>query len=171
VSLALQTLGFHTIPTTKGARRGDIICITGKASPVAVLVEAKTSAHPYRLPVKDERALQEYAQQLRAAPRFNFPLRLIIIIGPQPHERLSEHLHRLEIAAKVPVRYCSASTLATVIRKPPTGVTVEELVDALLSGDPIVPVDHLISISSKAEEELAALRNLINLTLRSSSTP
>src|ERR1700730_12091004 len=103
LSLAFQSFGFRTVPTTRGGRRGDNICITGGDSPVAILVEAKTSKHPYNLPVKDERALLDYAQKLKIPSPIIFPLRLIRIIGPNPDAKLAKRLKRLQAAARVPV--------------------------------------------------------------------
>lgn len=165
LSLALQSFGFRTVPTTKEGRRGDNICITGGDSPVAILVEAKTSKHPYNLPVKDERALLEYAQKLKNPSPIIFPLRLILIIGPNPHAKLAKRLKRLEAAARVPVRYCSAAALAAFLRLPPTGVTTEDLFEAFLVDDRIISTEHLLSISSKSQERLTALRNWIGTTL------
>ncbi len=165
LSLALQTYGFRTVPAPKGTRRGDIICLTDRTSPVAVLVEAKTSARPYRLPVKDERALIEYAQRLKASSWFNYPLRLICIVGPNPDKNLAERLNRLEAVTQVATRYCSATALVGLLTRPPVGVTTEDIVEALVGADKIVSKDHLISISSKAEEKLAAVRNSIKIFL------
>jgi hypothetical protein len=168
LSLALQSFGFRTIPTTRGARRGDIICITNKVPPAALLVEAKTSVRPYKLPVADERALLEYAQRLKGSSWTLFPLQLICIVGPDPDRKLAERLRHLENKAGVPVRYCSAVAMAALLMRPPTGVTAEDFVASLLDADRIVSTDHLISMSSKSEEKLVALRNLIKITLGSS---
>jgi hypothetical protein len=166
LSLALQSFGFRTVPTTRGGRRGDNICITGGDSPAAILVEAKTSEHPYNLPTKDERALLEYARKLDNPSPIIFPLRLILIVGPNPDVKLAERLNRLEAAARVPVRYCSAAALAALLRQPPTGVTAEGLFEAFGGDQRIISTDQLVSISSKAQERLTALRNWINTTLR-----
>ena len=165
LSLALQSLGFRTVPTTRGSRRGDNICITGGDSPVAILVEAKTSKHLYNLPAKDERALWDYAQKLKNPSPIIFPLRLILIIGPNPDAKLAKRLNHLETAARVPVRYCSAVALAAFLRLPPTGVTAEDLFEAFLVDDRIISMDHLVSISSKSQERLIAFRNWIGTTL------
>ena len=65
LNLALQSLGFITVPTRRGARRGDLLCVTSGDTAAAILVEAKTSTNPYKLPVADERALAEYATAKR----------------------------------------------------------------------------------------------------------
>ena len=166
LSLALQSFGFRTIPTTRGARRGDIICITDKVPPAAILVEAKTSVRPYKLPVADERALSEYAQRLKSSSWFPFPLRLICIVGQNPDGKLAERLRHLETETGVPVRYCSAMAMAALLVRPTTGVTTEDFVKSLLDADRIISKEHLISMSAESEEKLAALRDWINTTLR-----
>jgi hypothetical protein len=165
LSLALQTCGFRTVPASRGARRGDIICLTDKTPSVAILVEAKTSAHPYKLPVKDERALIDYAEQLDASSWFQYPIRLICIVGPNPHQNVTERLKRLENSTQVPVRYCNIMALVSLLTRPPVGVTTEDIVEALISADRVVSTDDLTSISSKAEEKLAALRASIEKLL------
>lgn len=166
LNLALQWLGFRTIPTTPGARTGDIICITSKQSPPAVLVEAKTSAHPYRLPTDDERALLEYAQKLREESWFPYPLKLICIFGPEPDGSLRERLRGLEIEAGVPVRYCTAGAFVALLLSPPAGTTADDLVGHLLHADQIVSKEYLLSVSSAAVENLKNLRRLVNASLR-----
>lgn len=163
--LALQIYGFRTVPALKGTRQGDIICLTDTVPPTAVLVEAKTSARPYRLPVKDQRALIEYAQRLTASSWFQHPLRLICIVGPDPDRNLADRLKRLEANTHVAMRYCSATSLVGLLTRPPVGVTTEDIVEALIDADRIVSKDHLTSISSKAEEKLAAMRNSIKIYL------
>jgi hypothetical protein len=132
---------------------------------VAVLVEAKTSTHPYRLPVKDERALVEYAQRLNASSWFQHPLMLICIVGPNPGAELAERLNRLEADTQVATRYCSATALVGLLTRPPVGVTTEDIVEALVGAERIVARDDLVSISSKAEEKLATVRNSIKIFL------
>ena len=101
---ALQLLGFFTRPAGRGERYCDIVCLTDQAPPEAVLVEAKTSAQPYKLPVSDQRALREYAQ--RDIP---FPVQLICIVGPKPAKSLAGRLHQLEKRVGIPIRYCEAA--------------------------------------------------------------
>ena len=161
LSLVLQTCGFRTIPAPKGARRGDIICLTDKTSPAAILVEAKTSAHPYKLPVKDERALIDYAQRLNASSWFQYPLKLICIVGPNPDRIIAKHLKRLEASTQVAARYCNITALVGLLTRPPVGITAEDIVEALIGADRVVSTDDLTSILSKAEEKLAALRSSI----------
>jgi hypothetical protein len=165
LNLALQTCGFRTVPAPKGTRRGDIICLTDKTPPVAILVEAKTSVRPYKLPVKDERALIEYAQQLNASSWFQYPLRLICIVGPNPDRNIAERLNRLEVSTQVTARYCSVTALVGLLTRPPVGVTTEDIVKALVGADRVVSTDDLTSISSKAEEKLTTLRSSIGKLL------
>jgi hypothetical protein len=165
LSLALQSYGFRTVPTPKGTRQGDIVCITDRTPPAALLVEAKTSAQPYKLPVKDERALLDYAQRLNGASWFQYPLRVICIVGQNPGSGIADRLSRLEANTQVPIRYCSTSVLVGLLTRPPVGVTTEDIVDALIAADRIVSKGQLISISSKAEEKLAAIRNSIRVFL------
>ena len=159
----------------RAVRVGELTCdpaaklgdINAGDSPLArnSLVEAKTSKHLYNLPAKDERALWDYAQKLKNPSPIIFPLRLILIIGPNPDAKLAKRLNHLETAARVPVRYCSAVALAAFLRLPPTGVTAEDLFEAFLVDDRIISMDHLVSISSKSQERLIAFRNWIGTTL------
>jgi len=161
LSLALQTCGFRTVPASRGSRRGDIICLTDRTPSVAILVEAKTSTHPYKLPVKDERALIDYAEQLNSESWFQYPLRLICIVGRDPDRNITERLKRLEASTQVTVRYCNITALVGLLTRPPVGVTTEDIVEALVGADRVVSTDALTSISSKAEEKLATLRTSI----------
>jgi hypothetical protein len=161
LALALQTCGFRTIPAARGQRRGDLICLTDKVPPVAILVDAKTSARPYNLPAKDERALIEYAQWIDDASFFQYPLRLICIVGQQPGRNIADRLRRIESATQVPTHYCNVVALVRLLTHPPVGVTSGDIVEAIVGADAVVPVDGLASLSSAAAEKLAALRQSV----------
>jgi Holliday junction resolvase len=161
LSLALQTCGFRTVPASRGARRGDIICVNDRNPPAAILVEAKTSAHPYKLPVRDERALIEYAQQLNASSWIAYPLKLICIIGPEPDRNIADRLKRIEMSTQVPTRYCDIKALVGLLARPPVGVTTNDIIEELVGADRVVSADDLTAVSTKAEEKLAVLRAAI----------
>lgn len=170
LNLAFQSLGLLTASTVPGKRRVDIVCInpgTPATSPTAILVEAKTSKDPYRLPVDDERALKEYAERIkRSRLRFPFDLQLILIVGQMPHKTLEDRLRALEIATQTPVRYCSASTLAGYLVDRPIPLPADDFIQSILKADRIVSKEVLFAASSKTAEELAAWTTLINTVLQ-----
>jgi hypothetical protein len=60
LALIVQSLGLYVVQTKTGTRTIDLVCISPDTTVHAsILVEAKTSTHPYGLPTKDERALRE----------------------------------------------------------------------------------------------------------------
>jgi hypothetical protein len=166
LNLAFQHFGFFTAPTAPGKRRGDIVCINPGSPPAAILVEAKTSGSPYRLPVADERALTEYADRIKRSSTFPFDLQLILIIGQEPDKRLEDHLRALEIASRTPVRYCSAGVLAGYLVNRLILVSAGDFIQAILEADRIVSGEALFTASSRMDEQLAAWRSLINIVLK-----
>lgn len=159
LNLALQHLGFRTMPTVRGSRRGDIVCLTDQSPIEAILVEAKTSARPYRLPVADERALVEYANQ-----DLPYPLRLIVLVGPKPSDSLSVRLRRLERSAGRPVRYFDSSLLASLLNGPPI-VSAKDLIRCLLESDLIVSASNLESMIERSKGKTAAWNKLVTAYL------
>jgi hypothetical protein len=162
LNLALRTLRFRTFPASSGQRRGDIICLTerrsAKRGPDAVLIEAKTSAKPYSLPPKDERALIEYAERIQQEPFFNAPLGLICVIGQEPGSNIAVRLRHIQNETQIPTRYCTVTIFANLLRLPAVGVTAIDILDALVSADPVVSVDVFSSVYSTAERKWNAQR-------------
>jgi hypothetical protein len=150
LNLALQLLGFFTRPVMCGERYVDILCLTDQKPPKAVLVEAKTSAKPYKLPAADQRALLEYAQ--RDIP---VRLRLICIVGPKPADSMARRLRKLEKKVGIPVRYCEAALVVFLLRAPKR-VALKDLVRALISADQIISQTDLESMLSKSGEKSSA---------------
>ena len=70
-----------------------------------MLAEAKTSKHPYNLPADDERALVEYARELKNPDKFHYKAQLICIFGPEPAPNLANRLANLEASAGIAIRY------------------------------------------------------------------
>jgi hypothetical protein len=159
LNLALQLLGFFTRPAGRGERYGDIVCLTDQAPPEAVLVEAKTSAQPYKLPVSDQRALLEYAQ--RDIP---FQVKLICIVGPKPAENLAGRLRQLEKKVGIPIRYCEA-TLVVFLLHARTRVPLKDLVGSLINADRVISQGDLESMLSRFGEKSAAWTDVLNAYL------
>lgn len=159
LNLALQLLGFFTRPAGRGERYGDIVCLTDQTPPEAVLVEAKTSAQPYKLPVSDQRALLEYAQ--RDIP---FRLQLVWIVGPKPAQNLAGRLRQLEKRVGIPIRYCEA-VLVVFLLHASTRVALKDLVRSLISADQVISQDNLESMLSRFGEKSAAWTDVLNAYL------
>ncbi len=116
LSVLFQSFGFIVASTSRGERRVDLICIATQAGamPFTVLVEAKSTARAYSLPTKDARALQEYVETVKYKLNTFPPLKLVLIVGPEPARTLDSKLRTLESQVSVPFRYCRAEFLSNL---------------------------------------------------------
>ena len=119
LAFLMRSFGFFVSPSTTGRRAIDLICISAVPEPYMLMVEAKTSRRAYYLPTKDARALKEYAKNTQAMLSTLPPLKLLLIVGPNPASTLVDKLRSLEAEVGVPIRYCEASVLADLRKRLP----------------------------------------------------
>jgi hypothetical protein len=115
LSLLFQSLGFYVVSTSRGERRVDLICIAPAhgGAPFSMLVEAKSSKGKYTLPTKDSRALAEYVDHATALTTVP-PLKVVLILGPEPAGTIEDKIGILERTISIPVRYCEAGLLGSL---------------------------------------------------------
>lgn len=139
LSLVFQSLGFYVVRACLCDRSVDLVCVSpDPREHSTVLVEAKTSAGPYKLPVDDERALLEYLEVTRRALTTLPPVRLVLLVGHKPARSLEPRLRRLETQGGLPVRFCSAGDIADLRASVPAA-PLRALVDRLRRGPAILP--------------------------------
>ncbi|GAB2956108.1 hypothetical protein LWP59_34710 [Amycolatopsis acidiphila] len=167
LSILLQSFGFIVVSTSRGERRVDLICIAsqGGGAPYTLLVEAKSTARPYALPTKHSRALQEYVDNVKHKLTTLPPLKLLLIVGPEPAKTLSQKLTDLENLASTPVRYCPAGSLAHLRRILAGAVPAGVFLDALLSAPKVVGGEQLHQVVSHVREQAAAHRDFVRRML------
>ena len=113
LALLMQSLGFYVVRTRTGRRRVDLVCISSDPNhQYSVLVEAKSTHRPYALPTSDQRALSEYADDVRRTLVTLPPLRLVFLVGPSGASTLEAKLNLLEGNLGTPVRFLTATQLA-----------------------------------------------------------
>jgi hypothetical protein len=146
LSILFQSFGFIVVPTTRGERRVDLVCIAAQAaggSSYAFMVEAKSTSKPYSLPTKDSRAILEYVDNVKHKLSTLPPLKFVLIVGPEPANTLLKKLNTLEREVSTPVRYCMADTLASLRSSFPGAMPQAIFLDTILSAPGIVNRDHL----------------------------
>jgi hypothetical protein len=152
LALIVQSLGLLVVPARTGERSVDLICISSDASRVTFLLEAKTSAKPYTLPVKDERALLEYIEQVQTAltslPRLDF----VLIVSGEPSKTLSKKLRSLEGKSHVPIRFCRAQDLAELREMSVGPLPIEAFRDDLIGGPHVPPRGFVGPLVKKYEQ-------------------
>jgi len=119
LAFLMQSFGFFVSPASRGRRAIDLICISAVPKPYTLMLEAKTSRRAYYLPAKDARALKEYAINTQAVLSTLPPLKLLLLVGPNPASTLANKLRSLEAEVGVPIRYCEASVLADLRKRLP----------------------------------------------------
>ena len=169
LALLFQTLGFFVVRTRRRWRAIDMVCVSrGAPDPVTVLVEAKTSARPYRLPVDDERAIAEYVKVLRTSLQGVPPLRAVLIVGGPPSKTLGSRLRKLESAVSLPVRYCTAGDLA-LLRERAMGLLMPtELVRSVLAAADVVSSAQLTALAESVAGTLRAFREFVRTSVAAS---
>ncbi|MEU2612667.1 hypothetical protein ABZ570_13975 [Micromonospora sp. NPDC007271] len=149
LSLLFQSLGFYVAGTSRAERRVDLICIAPAhgGAPFSMLVEAKSSKGKYALPTKDSRALAEYVDHASALTTVP-PLKVVLIVGPEPSGTIEEKLRMLEGGISIPVRYCEAGLLGS-LRDALTGPVQPSLfLKHILGSSPVVDRSAILQICS-----------------------
>ncbi|MGW6021441.1 hypothetical protein [Streptomyces sp. NPDC055099] len=161
LALLIQSLGFYVVSTRTGESTVDLVCISADpASPFTFLLEAKSSVRPYTLPSDDRRALLQYIEDVRSNLTTSPPLAFVLIVSGAPQSTLKEKIAALELAAKVPVRFCTAQSLANLrenlIGPNPAGILKKAILraDKVTADEDLQKVADEVLIRIKAQEEL-----------------
>jgi hypothetical protein len=133
LALILQSLGFFVIQTRRGDRTVDLVCISPDPTcPMTILVEAKTTKGEYKLPTSDQRALLEYAKNVRTNLTTLPALAFVLIVAPSVSTSVERRLSTLEASAGVPVRLMRAKHLAELREAIPGPIRVPTFRSAVL---------------------------------------
>jgi hypothetical protein len=166
LALLFQSLGFLVVRTRRRWRSIDLICVShGVPDPVTILVDAKTSSHPYRLPADDERAISEYVATLRSSLQGVPALRAVLLVGGLPGKALDPKLRALEAQISLPVRYCTAGDLALLRERTKGLLRPTELIKCVLAGTHVVESSQLSALATSAAGVLTAFREFVSLSV------
>ncbi|MFI2202074.1 hypothetical protein ACH47Z_15135 [Streptomyces sp. NPDC020192] len=161
LALLIQSLGFYVVSTRTGESTVDLVCISADpASPFTFLLEAKSSGRPYTLPSDDRRALLQYVEDVKSNLTTSPPLAFVLIVGGAPQKTLAEKIGDLELAAKVPVRFCTAQSLANLrenlIGPNPAGIIKKAILrsGAVIKNEDLQKVTEEVLSRVRAQEEL-----------------
>jgi hypothetical protein len=161
LALLIQSLGFYVVSTRTGEATVDLVCISADpASPFTFLLEAKSSGRPYTLPSDDRRALLQYIEDVKSNLTTSPPLSFVLIVGGTPQNTLKEKITDLELAANVPIRFCTAQELAnlreTLIGPNPAGIIKRAVLraDKIIEGKDLQRVTEEVLGHIRAQEEL-----------------
>ncbi|MFH9803747.1 hypothetical protein ACH4M0_16075 [Streptomyces albidoflavus] len=161
LALLIQSLGFYVISTRTGESTVDLVCISADpASPFTFLLEAKSSGRPYTLPSDDRRALLQYIEDVKSNLTTSPPLAFVLIVGGAPQKTLAEKMGELELSANVPVRFCTAQSLANLrenlIGPNPAGIIKKAILRSgkVIKDEDLQKVAEEVLSRVKAQEEL-----------------
>ncbi|MBL7491602.1 hypothetical protein I6A60_40845 [Frankia sp. AgB1.9] len=109
------TLGASVIGSERGDEDADtaVIFYLLRAEAYSFLAVAKSTPGRYSFPTRDRRALTEYLGCVRNGPPELEP-RFVLICGPTPTGTLTLKLEILSTDLKIPIRYCTATALASL---------------------------------------------------------
>jgi hypothetical protein len=171
LALILQSFGFFVVETRIGARTVDLICISSSATTRGTfLVEAKTTAEPYNLPVKDERALLEYAAEVRKNLASLPELEFVLIVGHGGAKTLGARLRTLEGKLRLPVRFLSADQLVALRERLPCPLEFSTLKDAVVSSSHVVPPEFVEQIGARVRTQHEAHEQFVRILLHPQET-
>lgn len=153
IALVFQSFGFLVIPTQKGKRSADLLCLSND-SPVnrLIMIEAKTTKGFYSLPSKDERALREYVETVRTSLRTLPEPSLLLLVAPRGASTLEAKLDTLSDAIRIPIRFIRAETLAGLREAAPGAIPSDLLVDSLMSEPTIVKDEFPQKLETRLDE-------------------
>jgi hypothetical protein len=175
LALIAQSFGFYVVSTRTGERTVDLVCIGTNPTPLTALVEGKTTSQPYSLPTKDQRALLEYVGEVKRTLQTLPPLRFVLIIGSEVTKTVPAKLRRLETTAGVPMRFCSAQSIADLREAVPGPVDLDILTESLLAGPHVLGPEFVREVADKQRAGQEAysqfVRALFNLHLPSKEQP
>ena len=153
LGLLMSSLGFYVVATDTGTRTVDLVCTGGAGvEPVTFLLEAKTTKRPYALPPSDERAMREYAEDVKAVLTTLPKLRFVLMVAHAEAKTLSRKLESFEHQLGVPVRFVRASTLATLRERIVGPVDAGDFSSAVLGSNPIIS-DEIVELLSDNVKE------------------
>lgn len=167
LALLAQSFGFYVTPTRTGEATVDLICISGDPSAqYTFLMEAKSSSRQYALPMDDRRALLDYVADVRENLTTTPELAFVLIVGGKPHKSLARRLVALELECKIPIRFCSAQTLAELRENVVGSVPLSVLRRYILAAGPVLDRASFIPLLEEIEARHAAQRDLVRTFLR-----
>ncbi|MBL7489069.1 hypothetical protein I6A60_40875 [Frankia sp. AgB1.9] len=109
------TLGTSIVESERGSGDADTAATFSllRTEEYSFLVAAKSTHRRYSFPTKDRRALTEYVRGVRHELPEHEP-RFVLICGPTPTGTLTLKLELFSAELQVPVRYCTATVLASL---------------------------------------------------------
>jgi hypothetical protein len=171
LSLLFQSFGFYVVTASPGERAVDLVCVPTSPQPAGVLlIDGKTSKHPYKLPVADQRALKEYFEHVcrtvTSLPRVTD----ILIVGPAPSTSLSERVRTLETELQVSVRYCPVAVLEDLREGLLGAVNHFDFFNALRLSSHVVGKQHIKELISRQRSKSDSVADLVKTFLGGTNT-
>jgi hypothetical protein len=159
-----STLGCVVVQTRRFERSVDIVCFS-ETPKATFLIEAKTTAGPYSLPTKDERALAEYVETVREGLRFLPSLQLVIIVGPDPTGTLGPKLRRLSLEIGVPIRFLRAGELARARQQIAGSFPLSKFLKCLKEDSEVIDQQTISTLIQWDRTDRQRFLDLVNLRL------
>ena len=152
LALIFQSFGLYVVPTQTGKSTPDLICFSPDArASFSFIVEAKTGKRPYALPVKDARALKDYARDVSAALKTLPPLKFVLIVANTPAKTMDAKITALQSSMGVPVRFCTARQIAELRETVPGPLPMETFLGEVLKSDPLLAEDFAARVAQGYE--------------------
>jgi hypothetical protein len=164
LAMLASTLGCVVVQTRRFERSVDIVCFS-ETPKATFLIEAKTTAGPYSLPTKDERALAEYVETVREGLRFLPSLQLVIIVGPDPTGTLGPKLRRLSLEIGVPIRFLRAGELARARQQIAGSFPLSKFLKCLKEDSEVIDQQTISTLIQWDRTDRQRFLDLVNLRL------
>lgn len=165
--LLFRSFGFQTVPASRATKRIDLICVSDSpSSEVTILVEAKTSSRRYSLPASDSRAIREYVKHTRRALSGLPPLRLVLLVGPDPTPTIAPKLEELSRGCQVPCSYATAEVLAGLREAVLGPIPASSFVSAMVADGPIVSPVATEKLATSIRHQAKAYSEFVTQMLR-----
>jgi hypothetical protein len=162
LSLLFQSLGFFVIAASPGERTVDLICVPTTPEPLGVLlVDGKTSTHPYALPVSDQRALIEYVERIRRTGMSLPRVTDVLLVGPKAAPGLIDRLRRFQAEINAHVRYCPAELLEDLREALMGTVNQAEFIQALRLCTGVVDKQLIDQLIAREQSKSQAVTDLV----------
>ena len=104
----------------------------------------------------------EYIDDVRRVLSTLPPLRFVLIVGNEPATTLEGKLARLEAAARVPIRFCTAQDLADLRESILGPLPLATFTDQLLVGPHVLPPGFVGNVVRTWREAQAAHENFVS---------
>lgn len=153
IALVFQSFGFLVIPTQRGKRSVDLLCLSNDHRVNRLfMIEAKTTKGFYSLPAKDDRALREYVESVRTSLRTLPDPSLLLVVAPKAASTLEKKLDALSDAIRLPVRFIPAEILGEVREGVPGAIPSDLLLDSIIDESTLVSSEFPRKISTRLDE-------------------